>query len=74
MKRKKLSLEGVIKIDLIKNYMKEHGYTQKSFAAACHISIGTLRRVLDNHSDFRTDKLFKIAKVMQIHVKYLVND
>lgn len=71
---KKVNFTGIIKIDLIKNYMKENNLSQKRFAEVCKINVWNLRQVLSDGKDFNIIYLFKIAKAMKIDVCNLFND
>lgn len=70
---KKIQVTGLIKINMIKEYMKRNHLTQKQFAEKCGIHIWNLQKVLDNHSDFSVVYLFKIAKTMQINLSQLIH-
>lgn len=58
---------------LIKELIKEKGFTQASFSEALSISERTLRKMLHNGVfDLRT--LYKMAKVLDVDVHLLVPD
>lgn len=71
---KKFSIEGLVKVDLIKNYIKENKLSQKEFAKICGINIWNLRAVLCGHVDFDVMYLVKIARVMNLRLSDMFND
>lgn len=61
----------MVKTELIEKYIKENNLSKTKFCKMCKISYGTLKRILNNE-DFGLIALFKIARVMKLHVHQLV--
>ena len=72
MKRK--TITGLVKIDLIKKFMKENKLSIKSFSKDCGIGIGSLRYILSDKCNFCFKNLIKIARVMNIDFRKLLKD
>lgn len=65
---KKQRITGLVRIDLIKEYMKTNKLSQKRFAEMCNLNVWNLRHVLSDDCHFNAIYLFKIAKVMKVNV------
>ena len=70
MKRKRIT--GLVKIDLIKGFMKTKQLSQKSFAEICKINVWNLRHVLSDDCHFNMIYLLKIANAMKIDFRKLL--
>ncbi len=64
---------GSVKIDKIKNYMKEKNMTECQFAQKCHIEEWQLRKILDDYSEFEPIWLLYIARAMCVEFEDLAN-
>lgn len=74
MKRKIYErLKGVLKIELIKIYMKNNNLSYTKFAKQCNISVCTLKAILTDGANFNMKYLLRIAKIMNIKIDKLFN-
>lgn len=55
-------MKNWIRIDLIKDYLKDNNMSKVEFCRRVGISIGVLNKILTNKLNFRTDALIKIAR------------
>ena len=64
-------MENNIKVELIENYIKENGLTNTQFCKHCKISYGTFLRIKRGEVGVKITALFRMARVMKIHIKDL---
>ena len=64
-------MKNDVKKDTLINFMKENNLTKKEFCKRCGFCCATLNTILYEKGNFRLNHLFKIAKVMNIHIKDL---
>lgn len=62
-----------VKIKLIENFIKEKHLTKSKFCKMCKIDLSTLNKIMADGENFRITALFKIAKVLNIHIYQLFN-
>ena len=77
MKNKKkdiYSMEGVVKIEVIRDFMKKKNLSEQEFADRCRLSLKELQKVLDGRSLFEPICLLKIAHAMGVEFAGLVNE
>ena len=60
-----------IKISLIETYIKNNSFTITKFCKLCNINPQTLKKIMQNKSNFNISSLFKIAKVMKLEIHEL---
>lgn len=66
-------MKNTIKTELIENFINAKHLTKSKFCKMCKISLSTLNKILANGENFRIIALFKIAKVLNIHIYQLFN-
>lgn len=59
-------MNNLINTMLITNYIKEHNLTIKEFCNNCNISQNIYSKIMNNNNNFDANKLFNIAKALQI--------
>ena len=59
-------MNGYVKIDLIKNFIVNNGYSKVRFCKACKISPVTLNEILDGK--IKITPLTKIARLMELNL------
>lgn len=72
--KKTICITGVVKVDLIRRFIKENKLTQKQFAKMCNINVWNLKSVLSDYQNYNILYLFKIAKAMNILPKDIFNN
>ena len=65
-------MENIIKTELIENYIKDNQLSKTKFCKICKICPSTLKKIFNNE-DVNLIALFKIARVMNIHIHQLFN-
>lgn len=71
--KKPSPITGSVKINLIKEFMKQKNLTEEEFAEKCHIETKQLQKVLDDFSYFEPIWLLRIARTMGKDFSDLVN-
>ena len=61
----------MIKTEIIEKYMKDNNLSKKKLCQLCKISPSTLSKIMKNDRNFGIIALFKIARVMNIHIHEL---
>ena len=74
MKNNNINYQGVVKISVIKDYMRQKGLNEEDFAKKCKIELRDLKKVLSNVSAFEPICLLRIARTMGVEFSDLVND
>lgn len=57
-----------INAELIKNFMTKNKISKTRFCRICHISPGTLKKIMNNEKNFNIVALFRIARFMGLKV------
>lgn len=68
---KKVIQEKVIDSGKISVFIWENKLTKKEFAQMCGISTNVLRKILKGYINFKASAIFKVAKIMKVHLKEL---
>ena len=63
----KSEMTGVIKLDLIYDYIYKNQITFREFAQKCKISMKALADILDDYSDCDIGDIIKVAHAIGIH-------
>ena len=71
VKKEMKERKNVIKTEVIENYLSENNLSKTKFCKMCKISYSTLKRIMNNEN-FNLIALFKIARVLNLHVHQLV--
>ena len=58
-------------MELIEEYMKEKGLTNTQFCKQCKIGYNTFLKIKRGEYMGKIDPLFRIARLMKIHIKEL---
>lgn len=61
-------MKNEFKKEIIENYLKAKKISKTKFCKLCGISLDTLKKIMMNQRNYRTNALFKIAKVINIQV------
>ena len=61
-------MKNLIKTESIEKYLQENKLSKTKFCKICKISPGTFKKIMNNDSNFNLIALFKIARVLKIHV------
>lgn len=61
-------MKNLIKTEIIENYLQENNLSKTKFCKMCGISHSTFRKIMDNDSNSSLVALFKVVKVMKIHL------
>lgn len=67
MLKKEKNMNKYIKVEVIKQYMREHHLTHTAFCKKCNISYATLQKILNDDIHIRTNSLLKVALAMNVH-------
>lgn len=57
------------KTELILNYMKENNLSKTAFSKKCGINPQILNKILNNQLNFGCDALFKVARVLKLQIR-----
>lgn len=57
-----------LKTYLITNYMNVNNLNKTSFCKLCKISLSTFNKIMEGKNNYGIISLFKIAKVLKIHI------
>lgn len=60
-----------INTGLIRTYLAKNNISQNQFAKRCHMSVTTLKRILNGKPNYRLENLLKISETMNIETKTL---
>lgn len=71
--KKKSEITGSVKINLIKEFIKQNSLTEEKFAQKCHLELSQLQKVLDDYSYFEPIWLLRIARAIGKDFSDLVN-
>ncbi len=63
----KSEMTGLIKLDLIYDYIYKNQITFRDFAKKCKISMRTLADILDDYSVCDIGDVVKVARVIGVH-------
>ncbi len=66
-------MKNTIKTDIIEKYMNENKLSKTKFCKICKISPITLNKIMTNDDNFGIIALFKIARVIKVHVYQMFN-
>ena len=61
----------MIKTEMIEAYMQENNLSKTKFCKMCKISPSTLNKIMSNDGNFGIIALFKIARVLGVHIHQL---
>ena len=64
-------MKDCIKIEFIEEYIKEKGLSNTQFCKQCKISYNTFLKIKRGEYMGKIDPLFRIARLMEIHIKEL---
>ena len=56
------------KNELIEDFIKQRGWSINKFCKECNIGYKVYKKIINQQLNFRLSALFKIAKVMRVHV------
>ena len=62
-----------INLRLFEDFMITHNITKSKFCKLCNIQVSTYNRIVAN-KNFKIVALFKISKVIKVHVCKMFND
>ncbi len=65
-------MENLIDAEKIYVYMIKNNLSKDKFAKLCKISVATLNGVLKGGKNTKVSTLFKICRVLDLHIKDLV--
>ena len=65
-------MKKYVKTDLIFEFMWENKLTIKKFCSLCKIGTNVYYKIMRGDANFNISALFKIAKVLNIHICKLV--
>lgn len=63
--------EKIFNTEIILIFLKQNNLSKNAFCKLCKINPSVLNKILNQQTNFRTLSVFKIARVMNIHVKEL---
>lgn len=66
-------MKNIIKTEIIEKYMNENKLSKTKFCKKCKISPSTLNKIMTNDDNFGIIALFKIARVIKVHVYQMFN-
>ncbi|MDE7454886.1 MAG: helix-turn-helix transcriptional regulator [Clostridia bacterium] len=64
-------MDNIIDTNLIEEYMIKNNMSKKEFCARCKISTHTFDKICKQQTDYNIIALFKIARLMNLHIKDL---
>lgn len=64
-------MEKYYRTELIENFRKENGWSISRFFNECKIGIDVYYKIINQQLNFRLTALFKIARIMKVHVYQL---
>ena len=64
---------NTIKTELIAQFLKQNKLSKSHFCKMCNISPVTFDKIMANQTNFGIVALFKIARVLGVHISKLVN-
>ncbi|MBR3804308.1 MAG: helix-turn-helix transcriptional regulator [Clostridia bacterium] len=65
-------MKSLIDAEKIYFYIAKNNLSKNKFAKLCKISVATLNSVLNGCSNTKVSTLFKICRVLDLHIKDLV--
>ena len=65
-------MQEYVKVELIERFIKENGLTNTGFCKQCKIVYATFLKIKRGQYSVRVSALFRIAKVMGVHVKEIL--
>mgnify|MGYP003294079102 CR=1 FL=1 len=65
-------MQEYVKVELIERFIKENGLTNTGFCKQCKIGYATFLKIKRGEYSVRVSALFRIAKVMGVHVKEIL--
>ena len=65
-------MENLINVEKIYEHMIKNNLSKDKFAKLCKISVATLNSVLKSGKNTKVSTLFKICRVLELHIKDLV--
>lgn len=65
-------MKKYVKTEIIENFIKENSLSKTKFCKMCKISPSTLKKIMTEDTDFGVVALFKIARVLNVHIRELV--
>ena len=65
-------MQEYVKVELIEQFIKENGLTNTQFCERCKIGYATFLKIKRGQYSVRVSALFRIAKVMGVHVKEIL--
>lgn len=72
VKTKVKERKNMIKTEVIEQYLRENNLSKTKFCEICKISRSTFKKIMNNEN-FQLIALFKIARVLNVHIHQLVN-
>lgn len=67
-------MESLFKTDIVRQFMQDNDYTKEDFCRLCLISIESLNKFLKEENDIFLSEVDRMAKVMKMNLKDLMND
>ncbi len=65
-------MQEYVKTELIERFIKEKGLTNTEFCKQCRIGYATFLKIKRGEYSVRVSALFRIAKMLGVHVKELI--
>lgn len=61
----------MVKTEIIEKYLQDNNLSKTKFCQTCKISPSTFNKIMSNNGNYGLIALFKIARVLKIHIHEL---